>query len=365
MNFNAQRLTLARQKRRLTKARLAELTGLTPRSITAYESGEMAPTGDRLVSLTNALKFPASFFFASDMVCPEVDAVSFRALSSMTAAQRDSARAGGALAIELSKWIEKNFTLPPCNLLDLPGYEPEAAASKVRMHWGVGEWAIKNAIHLLEANGVRVFSLVEECKEVDAFSVWESSTPFIFLNTMKSGERGRFDAMHELGHLVLHRHGGPSGRKAEQEADAFASAMLMPEGDVLANAPMMPTLPTLIAAKRRWNVSLSALTHRLHSLGVISEWHYRTLCIQISERGYRVNEPDSSPRETSQLLQRVFNALKEDNISRANVAAELYIRTEDLDSIIFGLVLVGIDGGRIGGGSSRERNHLKIVVNND
>jgi len=89
------------------------------------------------------------------------------------------------------------------------------------------------------------------------------------------------------------------------------------------------------------------------------------LCIQISERGYRVKEPDSSFRETSQQLQRVFNALKEDNITRADVAAELSIRPEDLDSLILGLVLVGIDGGRTGGGSSRERSHLKIVVNND
>ncbi len=78
-----------------------------------------------------------------------------------------------------------------------------------------------------------------------------------------------------------------------------------------------------------------------------------------------MNEPDSLPRETSQLLQRVFNALKEDNISRADVAAELFICPEDLDSLIFGLVLVKIDGGRTGGGSGRERNHLKIVVNND
>jgi Zn-dependent peptidase ImmA (M78 family)/DNA-binding XRE family transcriptional regulator len=356
---------IARQKRRFTKIRLAEAAGLTSRSITAYECGEMAPTGERLTALANALKFPVTFFFAPEIKFPEVDAVSFRALSSMTAAQRDSARAAGALAIELSKWIEKDFTLPDSNLLDLPEYSPEAAASKVRMYWGLGERPIKNAVHLLEANGVRVFSLIEECREVDAFSVWEVTTPYIFLNIMKSGERGRFDAMHELGHLILHRHGGPDGRKAEQEADAFASAMLMPRSDVLAYAPTMPTLPTLINTKKRWNVSLSALVHRLHSINLISEWHYRTLCIQIAEKGYRLNEPDSVPRETSQLLQKVFSSLKEDGISRADVASELFLRGEDLDSLIFGLVPVGIDGGGSGGSTLRQRDHLRVVVNNE
>lgn len=57
-------------------------------------------------------------------------------------------------------------------------------------------------IHLLEAHGVRVLSLTQECREVDAFSLWLQQ-PFVFLNTQKSGEHSRFDAAHELGHLPL------------------------------------------------------------------------------------------------------------------------------------------------------------------
>ncbi|WP_376773772.1 ImmA/IrrE family metallo-endopeptidase [Rhizobium mongolense] len=74
--------------------------------------------------------------------------------------------------------------------------------------------AAQNMVHLL----VRVFSLVENTRTVDAFSVWRGIRPFVFLNTIKTSEHGRFDAAHELGHLVLPRHGGPSGRRAEDEA---------------------------------------------------------------------------------------------------------------------------------------------------
>ena len=100
----------------------------------------------------------------------------------------------------------------------------------------------KNMVHLFEAKGVRVFSLVEDTRTVDAFSVWRGTRPFAFLNTIKTGEHGRFDAAHELGHLVLHRHGGPSGRRAEDEANRFASSFLMPAADVIARLPRIHTL---------------------------------------------------------------------------------------------------------------------------
>lgn len=365
--FNPQRLTLARQKRKLTKTTLANIAGVVTRSISAYESGSTIPTSETIIALSRALKFPVEFFFASPIERPEVDAVSFRSLSSMTASQRDSALAAGALAVGLASWIEHRFVLPECKLSDHRGYLPEAAAASIRSLLGLGQKPIKNTIHLLEANGVRVFSLAEDCKEVDAFSFWHDSTPFIFLNTFKSGEHSRFDAMHELGHLVMHRHGGPEGRAAEHEADAFASAMLMPRDDVLANAPRLASLPVLIQLKKRWTVSLSALNYRLHALGLTTDWQNRTLCIQISENGFRKREPEPCLRETSQMLQKVFAALKSEGISRHDIANELCLRNEDLDALIFGLVMTSVSGGKKDADTSEapRRQHLRIVTSND
>jgi Zn-dependent peptidase ImmA (M78 family) len=266
------------------------------------------------------------------------------------------------LAIVLASWIEGRFILPESNLIDFRGL-PEAAAEEVRSLWALGQRPIKNTVHLLEANGVRVFSLAEDCREVDAFSFWHNSTAFIFLNTFKSGEHSRFDAMHELGHLVMHRHGGPDGRVAEQEADAFASAMLMPRDDVLAHAPRLATLPVLIQLKKRWIVALSALNYRLHTLCLTTDWQYRTLCIQISESGYRKNEPEPCARETSQVLEKVFTILRSEGVMRGDIATELCLRTEDLDALIFGLV-PGNDGGKKDGPIGlNSRRHLRIVTN--
>lgn len=90
-------------------------------------------------------------------------------------------------------------------------------------------------IRLLEANGVRVFSLAEQCRRVDVFSLWQGDQPFVFLNTMKSGEHSRMHAAHELGHLPMHRHGVPPGRDVESDAKEFGGVFMMPEDSVRAN----------------------------------------------------------------------------------------------------------------------------------
>lgn len=362
--FNPSRLTLARQRRGLTKTKLAEDVQVTVRSVSAYEAGDMAPSDDTVSELSRILRFPREFFFRESFEIPTSEGVSFRALSSMTSRQRDSALGAGALAIEFSDWMSEHFNLPPPLLPDLRGYSPEAAADAVRADWGLGERPVKNMVHLLEAQGVRVFSLVEECKEVDAFSLWRSETPFIFLNTLKSAERSRFDAAHELGHLILHRHGGPQGREVEQQADAFAAAFLMPRGSVLAKAPRSPSLSLLLQLKKNWNVSVAALAHRLHELSLLSDWNYRQICIEINARGFKRSEPFSIPRETSQLLQKVFQVLREEGVTKAAIASELKISTEDISSFVFGLVLTPIQGSHTGARAPQDRSRLRLVNSN-
>jgi Zn-dependent peptidase ImmA (M78 family)/DNA-binding XRE family transcriptional regulator len=327
------------------KNRLAEEVGVTARSITAYEAGESVPSDSTVERLADVLHFPREFFFAPEVDDPIPSGASFRALTNMTASQRDAALAAGALAIELSRWIDARFKLPSQDVPDLGGHEPEAAAEALRVQWGLGHKPIGNMVHLLEAKGVRVFSLAEQCREVDAFSMWRGEAGYVFLNTQKSAEHGRFDAAHELGHLVLHRHGGPRGREAEHEANKFASAFLMPRASVLAVAPALVTLDTLVKMKSGWLVSVAALAHRLHDLRLVSDWHYRSLCIEIAQRGYRTSEPNGTARETSMILRKVLEALRADGTTKSQVARELHLFVRDLDELIFGLVLTPLPGG--------------------
>jgi Zn-dependent peptidase ImmA (M78 family) len=204
---------------------------------------------------------------------------------------------------------------------------------------------LPNLVHLLESRGIRVYSLVHQGADFDAFSVWYGGIPFVFLNTTVTTERSRMDAGHELGHLVLHAHTGGGATKTENdEASAFASAFLMPAAQFLATAPQRVSLATVLEAKLRWGVSALAYVRRLHVLGRISDWHYKSLCIDIKTK-YRNTEPGKSlAKESSKVLAWVFSS-PDSGVSRRDAARHLRIPMSDLDEMTFGLTLTPMAGG--------------------
>lgn len=354
---NASRITLARTRRGLTKVALARRAGIGTRTLYDIETGLAEPTPETLQALAEALRFPVDFFFRSDIELPESGAASFRSLRSMTASKRDAALAAGVLAFEISDWIETRFSLPKPHVPDLRGYHPEAAAGAVRAYWNIGERTIGNMIHLLEAHGVRVFSLAED-RRVDAFSLWHSDKPYVFLNRAKTSKHSRMDAAHELGHLVLHQRNSVQGRNAEAEAQHFASAFLMPRSSVMATPKMLsPTLGHLVQMKKKWLVSAAALAHRLHSLGLLSDWNYRGLCIDLAKFG-RDREPEGIARETSQIMDKIFGAGF--GASKLNVANDLSLNSADVEALVFGLVAESASGHRKPA-QNHERPKLRVV----
>lgn len=359
------RLTLARQRRGLTLVALARAIDVTPRTIARWESGAAQPQAEALARLASVLHFPASFFGALDADDLTEAAVSFRALSKTPATKRGAAISAGRLAIELSRWVDSHFRLPQADVPTLPGYPPETAAEVVRTRWGLGTAPIPNLVHLLESHGVRVFSLATDIAAVDAFSFYSDGTPFALVNTAKSGERQRFDLAHELGHLVMDcEEKVPHGRESEQAAQRFAAAFLMPRDDVMAQPLWNADVTRILRGKRRWKVAAMALTHRLRELTMLTEWGYRDACVFLSSRGYRRGEPDGITPETSQVLGKIFSALRERGTTVADVAAAVHLTTEELNRHVFGLVPIAVNGGGKGGFTSRA-NHLHVVRGDD
>lgn len=186
--------------------------------------------------------------------------------------------------------------------------------------------------------GVRVLSLSEATANVDAYSFWRGDHPYVFLNQEKTAERSIFDTAHELAHLVLHHHAGPevADKESETQADQFASAFLMPEGDFM-NYAHLSGPGQIIAAKKRWKVSAMALAYRLHSLRYLSEWTYRSVCIELGKRGYRSGEPDGIERERSTVLAKVLTALWSKGLTKQAIADDLSIPLEEVEALIFRL----------------------------
>lgn len=336
MSFNPTRLGVARKRRLLNKTRFAALAGVALHTVVRCEKGETDPTPENLETFAKILRFPVDFFSGDDLDEPE--SASFRSQTTMSAAVRDAALAAGALGFLVSDWVEERFSLPAIQVPDLHLYEPEEAARVLRTEWQLGERPVSNMLHLLESKGIRVFSLAENTVKVNAYSIWRRERPYVFLNNFKSAESSRYDAAHELGHLTLHQDGGSTGRVAEDQANRFASAFLMPHGDVLAVLPRVSYLDQIIRAKSRWRISVAALTYRLHKLGAINDWKYRDLCIEISTRGYHREEPYQIERERSVVWEKVLRALWSEKTTQVHIARDLRLPEEEVNGLIFGVV---------------------------
>lgn len=358
--FNPKRLTLARKRRRLSGEGLARLVGVTPVTISKLEKGLHDPAPKTLDAIVKILEFPKEFFYGDDIDSPSQEAASFRSLTSMTAKERDGVLAAVSLAYLLSDWVTARFNLPEANLIDLSlERDPEKAALSLRQRWTLGEQPIGSMIKLLESKGVRVFSLSENTKNVDAFSCWRDNTPYVFLNTFKSPEHSRFDAAHELGHLVLHKHGGPHQKAAEFEANTFASCFLMPEADIRSTISYVTSINQLIQIKKRWGVSVAALVYRLHKVGILTDFKYRSLYIQINKMGYRTKEPNELPREDSVVWKKVLTELWSDGITKNHIADDLHIPSKEIENLVFRLN--GATPTDVQNSSKKQKGSLRIV----
>jgi len=130
--------------------------------------------------------------------------------------------------------------------------------------------------------------------------------------------RSRFDAAHELGHLLLHQDAREPDQVLERQASAFGSALLMPaehiEPELPRTAPRDSDWSRLFETRQRWGVSIAALFYRARELGTLSDSAYRRSMIKLSEAGLRKDEGDAlGPPEEPQYLAAIVRAYLEEH----------------------------------------------------
>lgn len=337
--FNPARLVTARERRAVTKSSLAQALALSSAQFRQLELGDFVPdsNSDIIQNIANELDFPVAFFYGDDLLEIPTKGAHFRAPLSISKRRKAQIRAITQIAMLFRTWLEARFILPKVAIPHYPDLPPEQAATIVRRDWDLGVLPIGDIVALLEAHGAIVFGLPQDCREIDAFSFWCDEYPYIFLNTQKSPERTRFDVAHELGHLVQHTRERTGDKDHESEAMQFAAAFLMPRESILPHASGIHSIRQVIRAKHIWRVSITALTRRLHDLGLVNTATYRDWSIRQSRLGYRTREPDPTFPDLSQLLQNVLGFLRQDNISLTDIADELAIPRTDLTDFVAGL----------------------------
>lgn len=337
------------------------MADISPVTLSRLENINNQPKEETVKALAKALRYPEHFFYGDDLDEVDRDDASFRSLKAMSAKERNGALAAASLAFLVADKIDEDFGLPEPDVPNLSHENsPSAAAATLRAYWGLGDRPIGNMIDLLEAKGVRVYSLTEKTVRVDAFSCWRNGVPYVFLNTLKSSERSRYDAGHELGHLCMHQHGGSKHKSAEPEANAFSAHFLMPPSDVRSKISRIHSLDQIQKHKKRWGVSLAALTYHLSKMGILTEWQARSYFIQMNKDGTRVKEPDPMPFETSYIWKTVFLEYWKDKKTKAHVAKQLDMPEDEFESLVFGLAVKAFEP------DNEVRNKgLRLAVNNE
>ena len=154
--------------------------------------------------------------------------------------------------------------------------------------------------------------------------------PTIFLNRDQPADRMRFTLAHELGHIIMHKVPSPT---MDDEADAFASAFLMPAGDVRPYLTGGLGLARLASLKPIWRVSMAALLYRAKAIGAISSNQSSYLWRQLSAQGYRRREPVELEfaRELPTSLPEIIRVHMEDlGYDLGDLSRLLHVETDEI-----------------------------------
>jgi Zn-dependent peptidase ImmA (M78 family)/transcriptional regulator with XRE-family HTH domain len=311
--FSRHSLRTARELRGLTQTQLAAGVGdLTAASISQFENGHSRPSAATLQRLAAELRVPVAFFSTPITAGTDSDHDGFfRSLRSTAPRDRRQARALVEVVRAFTVALEAVTALPDLNLPrhpvtpDTTGDEIEAIAAAVRMHWNLPPGPVPDVIRCIERNGIVTTRVHTSLEKVDAFCVPYPDRPVIVLGADKGmRDRSRFDAAHELGHLVMHSPDDEGSKVAEQQAHRFAAAFLMPAADIRHELPAKAQWPLLVELKAKWQVSIAALLTRAKTLEVMAPNAYTQAYKFMSMRGWRKVEPGKLGAPESPVLLR-------------------------------------------------------------
>jgi Zn-dependent peptidase ImmA (M78 family)/DNA-binding XRE family transcriptional regulator len=351
--FVGARLREARQVRGLRGVELAEILDVTPQAISSYETGRKSPTPAIATAIATKLNLPLDFFMRKTDELR--DPVFYRSMSAATKSARSRAEGRLRWLESIAEYLGSAVDFPRINLpdfdlpvspLDLGDDDIENIACDVRRYWQMNtDSPIGNMVYLLENQGVIVARDRLGAVTLDSLSSVSGSSgrPYVMIGTDKgTAVRWRFDAAHELGHLVLHSKVNPKTfanpgdfKRMEDQAHRFGAAFLLPMAS-FADDFFSASLDILRAMKPKWRVSIAMMIKRAHDCQLISDDHYTQMYRNYSRRRWNSNEPfdDTLDAEEPHLMrQAVEMTLTQGSQSRDDIAAAIALSSGDIENL--------------------------------
>lgn len=274
----ARRLKSARKLRGLSMAELENLTQsrIKTSTLSRYERGEIMPSPDNLLVLATALQVKPAYFAKPFKIT--VDSIEYRKKSVLgkkrTRAIEESVlqRVERYIEVEEILGIQSDFHNPLNDIVITETEEIEDAVDTLLDAWELGFNPLPNVLNQLEELEVKVLEVEEDSKFEGLAIRINEKIPVVVVNRVFTTEKTRFNALHELGHLVLNFQ-GLNPTQIEKACHRFAGAMLFPRACVWKEfGKAIRTgihINELQAVNTIYGISCQAALYRAVDLGII------------------------------------------------------------------------------------------------
>ena len=337
-HVNSGWLRIARQRIGLAQGEAAQRLMIPQVTLSRYENAITIPSDDFFGRAAIFYDLPASFFKQSDPVfgAPVSVHPMWRKKHDVTIRELDRIVAEINIRVmHIRRMLDAVEYAPQSNIPKMDpedyGGDVEQIAATVRAHWLLPSGPVENLTAAIERAGAIVVLSPLSGSSVSGVTVSVPGLlPIIVLNGEQPADRLRFTLAHELGHLVMHRFPSPT---MEEEANEFASALLLPRTEASIALRGKLDLRRLAALKPEWRVSMQALLYRAQTLGLIEKEKAAWLWRQFAMSRMRLREPpelDFQPEQPGVASRMIRLHLDTFGYSKAQLAELLRIHEKQL-----------------------------------
>lgn len=337
-------LKQARHRAALSLRALGNRVELSHATIKKYEDGDNIPPPEVLLHLARALDVPLDYFLRPRTV--SLQTIKFRKRKNLSQARLAAIKATVTDQIERRLELENLFPIYPVARFELPPCIPkkinhleavEDLAGRLREFWKLGIGPIHGLIDTVEGKGVRVFIVTTDAHCFDGLATTVFEEPIIVISSKWPGCRQRFTIAHEVAHTLIAKR-LVSSLDEEIACNRFAGAFLFPKEAVLeifGKARRSIEWQEVAFVKKRFQISMGAICHRLYDLQIINLAYYKSLIQHMRKRGWHLTEPGKEipPEETHALTQLAFRALGEGCLSEEKTAEFLSCSLPQLQTL--------------------------------
>lgn len=313
-NINWSLLEVARNLRMCTQKSVSEATGISQAALSKAERDIQPLSEEAFVNLCRYYDMPIDFF------CQQSNAplghLYFRRKLTISDKVIDSFLAKVRIFTMIVDELTDGVELPEYDLENYRVSEessPSDIADKIRYDLKIYQGAMPNMVDTLEAHGIIIIPFDFGTDKIDGLStITQKNHVLMFINRTMPNDRIRYSMAHELGHIVMHlEHAPRKASSVEDEADEFASELLMPGLEMKKQLQDL-RLDTLPILKKKWKVSMRALIRRAKDMECITEQQYRNFQIYFSKHGYNKREPINLPAEVPAMWKDILSLYKEE-----------------------------------------------------